>query len=398
MAAPAFVQYVFHSAGSGVTSNTSPSITITAGNTIIVFGEIGNAGQTSNTCTDTLGNTYTRIAAAHGSNGLVFGGTAEDIWYCVNAKGGTGTVTITFPSSGGYFNMWVVEASGIASQLAGNGTGNASGSNPSITVTDTSPHTFTATTTAASGQYIFNIASFNPSDITQPTFIIARIADTVTATFNNMTPIAAGQTIGWATGFTNPPSFTTQPTNQTVIQGQTATFTSVATGATSYQWSKNGVAIPGATSTNYTTPPTLATDTGSTFFVVATGLGGSTQSSTATLTVIPVVGLTGGGFQDALGNPIANGYILLQLSSDQVVSGTGQIVAKRDIKVPLDANGNVLGTNGAVFVQYNDKMSDTTSFYWATVYTASGEIAWGPRKVQVLSSPSPYPASNWTTS
>ena len=46
------------------------------------------------------------------------------------------------------------------------------------------------------------------------------------------------------------PSITTQPANQTVNVGQTATFTVVATGAAplSYQWQKNQVNIAGATS------------------------------------------------------------------------------------------------------------------------------------------------------
>ena len=45
------------------------------------------------------------------------------------------------------------------------------------------------------------------------------------------------------------PTITTQPVNQTVTAGQTATFTVVAGGTAplSYQWQKNGVNIAGAT-------------------------------------------------------------------------------------------------------------------------------------------------------
>src|ERR1700761_189538 len=43
------------------------------------------------------------------------------------------------------------------------------------------------------------------------------------------------------------PSITTQPANQSVMAGQTATFTVVATGTAplTYQWQKNSVAISG---------------------------------------------------------------------------------------------------------------------------------------------------------
>src|ERR1700757_2262056 len=53
------------------------------------------------------------------------------------------------------------------------------------------------------------------------------------------------------------PTITTQPANQTVVAGQTVTFTVVATGsALSYQWNKNGAAISGGTSSTYSTPVT----------------------------------------------------------------------------------------------------------------------------------------------
>ncbi|HUJ82646.1 MAG TPA: immunoglobulin domain-containing protein, partial [Candidatus Acidoferrales bacterium] len=52
------------------------------------------------------------------------------------------------------------------------------------------------------------------------------------------------------------PAITTQPTNQSVQAGATATFSVAASGSSplSYQWQKNGAAISGATSASYTTP------------------------------------------------------------------------------------------------------------------------------------------------
>src|SRR5580658_8211489 len=56
----------------------------------------------------------------------------------------------------------------------------------------------------------------------------------------------------------------TGPASQTVMVGQTATFTVTASGSgpLTYQWYKNGVAISGATSSTYTTSPTVTGDNG----------------------------------------------------------------------------------------------------------------------------------------
>ena len=79
----------------------------------------------------------------------------------------------------------------------------------------------------------------------------------------------------------------TQPASITVPLGQTATFSvsAAGTGTLTYQWFKNGVAINGATSSSYTTPPTVAGDTGSLFTVTVTNSAGSATSLPATLTV-----------------------------------------------------------------------------------------------------------------
>jgi hypothetical protein len=82
-------------------------------------------------------------------------------------------------------------------------------------------------------------------------------------------------------------SITTQPANQSVTTGQTATFSVAATGSgtLTYQWKKNGTAISGATSSTYTTPATTASDNGAQFTVVVSDSTGSVTSSAATLTI-----------------------------------------------------------------------------------------------------------------
>src|SRR5947207_410837 len=83
------------------------------------------------------------------------------------------------------------------------------------------------------------------------------------------------------------PAITTQPANQMVPAGQTATFTVTATGTAplSYQWQMNGTAIGGATAASYTTPATTAADNGDQFTVVVSNAAGSVTSNAAALTV-----------------------------------------------------------------------------------------------------------------
>ena len=89
------------------------------------------------------------------------------------------------------------------------------------------------------------------------------------------------------TGVPVAPSITTQPASRTVTAGQTATFSVTSSGAAplSYQWSKNGAAISGATSSAYTTPVTTSADSGSQFTVAVSNTNGTVTSSAATLTV-----------------------------------------------------------------------------------------------------------------
>jgi hypothetical protein len=82
-------------------------------------------------------------------------------------------------------------------------------------------------------------------------------------------------------------AITTQPENQSVIVGKTATFAAVATGTgtLAYQWKKGGTAINGATAASFTTPATTSSDNGAQFTVVVTDSTGSVTSNSATLTV-----------------------------------------------------------------------------------------------------------------
>src|SRR6202035_1970453 len=83
------------------------------------------------------------------------------------------------------------------------------------------------------------------------------------------------------------PAITLQPMAQSVAAGQAATFSVANTGTApmTYQWSRNGSPIIGATSSLYTTALTAASDNGSQFTVLVSNSAGNVVSIPATLTV-----------------------------------------------------------------------------------------------------------------
>jgi len=84
------------------------------------------------------------------------------------------------------------------------------------------------------------------------------------------------------------PTITTQPANASIVAGQSATFTVVATGTAplAYQWQRNGIDVAAATDTSYATPAATLGDSGATFRVVVSNSAGTVTSNSAALTVM----------------------------------------------------------------------------------------------------------------
>jgi Abnormal spindle-like microcephaly-assoc'd, ASPM-SPD-2-Hydin len=105
---------------------------------------------------------------------------------------------------------------------------------------------------------------------------VAAMTTTGSSTFCNITLSNSSMT----------PYITTQPVSQSVTAGQIATFSVATTGsAVTYQWMKNGVAISGANSSNYSTPVTSINDNGAQFSVKVSNVSGTASSNSALLTV-----------------------------------------------------------------------------------------------------------------
>lgn len=165
----------------------------------------------------------------------------------------------------------------------------------SVSVQAGSPATFSVVVSGGTGPVTYQWRK-NGADIaaaTAASYTIAATAlvdnaaaVTVAVISPSGTQLSSAATLT-VTSTPQPPAITAQPQNQTVALGQTATFSVTASSgsAITYQWSRNGVAIAGATGASYTTPATVVADEGALFRVVATNVTGPTNSTPATLTI-----------------------------------------------------------------------------------------------------------------
>ena len=98
---------------------------------------------------------------------------------------------------------------------------------------------------------------------------------------------------------TNPvaPVFNSQPSSQVVVAGATVSFTAAVSGTTpiSYQWSKNGNPIAGATNSTLTLLNVQTTDAAS-YTLTASNIVTSVTSSQAQLTVTTLVPLVNSAY------------------------------------------------------------------------------------------------------
>ena len=86
-----------------------------------------------------------------------------------------------------------------------------------------------------------------------------------------------------------PPTVISQPANQTVAEGDPATFSVVATGDNplTYQWRRNSVVISGEVNASLNLATTTIAESGDLFDVVVSNGVGSATSAPAILTVLP---------------------------------------------------------------------------------------------------------------
>ncbi len=101
------------------------------------------------------------------------------------------------------------------------------------------------------------------------------------------------------------PQILTQPANTAVIEGQTATFTIVPDKFLNltFQWQRDGVALPDGTNSSYQVGPVTLGDSGSTFQVFLANPQGAVASAPARLTVTPDITPPAISSVSSLGDP-----------------------------------------------------------------------------------------------
>jgi hypothetical protein len=291
------------------------------------------------------------------------------------------TPATTTADSGSTFSVVVANSAGNATSNNATLTVNAAAVAPSIT-SHPANQTVTAGQTAtftvgASGtaplSYQWRKNGANITGATSSSYITPATATADSgSTFSVMVTNSAGSaTSNNATLTVNAaavaPSITTQPANQTVTAGQTATFTvsSSGTAPLSYQWRKNGANITGATSSSYTTPATTTADSGSTFSVVVTNSAGNATSNNAILNV------NAAAVAPSITTQPANQTVTAGQMASFTVSATGT--------VPMTYQWRKNGTNitGATSNSYSTPattMSDSGSTFSVIISNSAGSV------------------------
>ncbi|MBV8115512.1 MAG: immunoglobulin domain-containing protein, partial [Silvibacterium sp.] len=180
---------------------------------------------------------------------------------------------------------------------------------------------------------------------------------------------------GTGSGSGSVPTITAQPTSQTVTVGQTATFnvTASGSGTLSYQWSKNGSAIAGATSSSYTTPATTASDNGAQFNVTVTDAAGSVTSNSASLTVINTACSAAPGTPGTLtASANASGQINLTWGASTAATGCAvsyNLYRGTTAEFTLSSASQIASITGTT---YSDKgLAAATTYYYIVEATDS---------------------------
>src|SRR5262249_5609084 len=201
-------------------------------------------------------------------------------------------------------------------------------------------------------------------------------AYTVTATnpVGSVTSPIAQVVIGLA-----PPAITTPPLSQTTLVGQAATSRVGARGSAplSYQWRKDGVDLPGATSASFTIPTLTLGDSGTYTVVVANGAGAATSDPAVLLVTT---------------SPVPPSITLAPLSTSVVLGNPVQLRVTAAGSTPLSyqwsKNGGVIaGATSATYAIASASTSDAGA-YRVTVTNAVGTTTSDPAVLTVIVPPS----------
>ncbi len=309
--------------------NTSNIGGATSATYTIASAVIGDAGSYDCVVTNSCGNATSTAATLTVNTGAGIAGNPSNQTVCsgspasftVSASGtpaptyqwrkntvnigGATSATYNIPAtttgSAGSYDCVVTNACGSATSTAATLTVNTAAgvaSNPSNqTVCAGSPASFSVTANGtAPFTYQWRKNTANIGGATSATFNIAAATTGDAGSYDCVVTNACGNATSTAAVLTinSGPSITTQPSNASVANGSSASFSVVASGTAplSYQWRKDlanltdGGPISGSTTASLSINPVAGADAGS-YDCVITNPCGTTTSDAATLTVGP---------------------------------------------------------------------------------------------------------------
>ncbi|PWU11700.1 MAG: hypothetical protein C5B50_22910, partial [Verrucomicrobia bacterium] len=166
------------------------------------------------------------------------------------------------------------------------------------------------------------------------------------------------------------PVFNSQPTNQVVPIGQTATLAVTAAGCGSlvYQWTMNGTNLPGATTNTYVIANAQPANAGD-YAVIVVNSFGSVTSAVAMVEIGQPITLFNTGL-DPSGNPLPGGSADPHWSLSGAVTGTPKVINPASLWYqwsPDTTNSSWLGVNSG------PSQPTTFPYYFNQSFTITGD-------------------------
>ncbi len=166
------------------------------------------------------------------------------------------------------------------------------------------------------------------------------------------------------------PTITAQPTAVSVAAGARATLSVTATGSNplTYQWSRSGVTLAGATNSTYSIATTTAADAG-TYTVTVTNSAGSVTSSAAALTVTTAA--TGSNTPAVVA--AAQAFLATLSTTQQSTTQLAWSLAAARRWSNLPASSNFVARNGIAWGSLTTAQRAAATALLATVLSSTGQ-------------------------
>lgn len=177
------------------------------------------------------------------------------------------------------------------------------------------------------------------------------------------------------------PSIVTQPAAVAVNEGNIATFAVGVTGSgpISFQWRRNGAAIPGATAAAYTIAAASAANAGN-YSVVVSNAAGAVTSQTATLAVVP-----------AIGTLVAPTIVTQPVSVVVAPFSTTTLAISASGSAPLTyqwyLDGSPVSDSNGPTLTFESLDAIFNGSYTVTVSNAAGSVTSAPAQLLVIGAP-----------